>query len=227
MRKLYIILLMFMFSFALVAQEDYINYVIPNFEEIEQDVNDPSSHYYYPKLLTRFCEGDTTMTPTELERLYYGYSFQEDYDPYRDVKYNREKATDLYTKENHTPEELDRIIQNAHRVLADFPFELRQMKLLSYAYTQKGEEASAYIWEYKLRQILSVIISSGDGVAPESAWYVISSIHPYDVIYCFGFAPSDYIFVEPMYDFIEIENAPVEGYYFNVSRLIKEHYRKQ
>ena len=226
MKRLYI-LLMFMLPLYLFAQEGEVGYVVPDFEAIEQDVNEPSSHYYYPKLFKRFCEGDTTMTPVELERLYYGFSFQEDFDPYRDVKYNREKATDLYTKEEHTTEELNRIIQNALRVLADFPFELRQMKLLSYAYEKKGDYETSYLWEYKLRQILSVIISSGDGLSPESAWYVISSIHPYDVIYCYGYTPSDYIFVEPMYDFIEVENGLADGYYFNVSRIIKEHYRKQ
>ena len=226
MKRLYI-LLMLMLPLYLFAQEGEVGYVVPDFEAIEQDVNEPSSHYYYPKLFKRFCEGDTTMTPVELERLYYGFSFQEDFDPYRDVKYNREKATDLYTKEEHTTEELNRIIQNALRVLADFPFELRQMKLLSYAYEKKGDYETSYLWEYKLRQILSVIISSGDGLSPESAWYVISSIHPYDVIYCYGYTPSDYIFVEPMYDFIEVENGLADGYYFNVSRIIKEHYRKQ
>ena len=226
MKRLYI-LLKLMLPLYLFAQEGEVGYVVPDFEAIEQDVNEPSSHYYYPKLFKRFCEGDTTMTPVELERLYYGFSFQEDFDPYRDVKYNREKATDLYTKEEHTTEELNRIIQNALRVLADFPFELRQMKLLSYAYEKKGDYETSYLWEYKLRQILSVIISSGDGLSPESAWYVISSIHPYDVIYCYGYTPSDYIFVEPMYDFIEVENGLADGYYFNVSRIIKEHYRKQ
>ena len=226
MKRLYL-LLIFITTLSFFAKAEEGDFLIPDFEAIEHDVNEPSSHYYYPKLFARFCEGDTTMTPVELERLYYGFSFQEDFDPYRDVKYNREKATDLYTKESHTPEELDRIIQNAQRVLADFPFELRQMKLLSYAYTQKGDEEAANIWENKLRQILSVIISSGDGLTPETAWYVISSIHPYDVIYCYGYTPRDYIFVEPMYDFIEVENAVADGYYFNVSRIIKEHYRKQ
>ena len=226
MKRLYI-LLMLILPFALYAGDEDLGYVIPDFDAIEKDVNEPSSHYFYPKLFKRFCDGDTTMTPVELERLYYGFSFQEDFYPYRDVKYNREKATDLYSKENHTPEELDRIIQNAQRVLADFPFELRQMKLLSYAYEQKGDIEKSYIWECKLRQILSVIISSGDGLTPETAWYVISSIHSYDVIYCYGFTPSDYIFVEPMYDFIEVENGVADGYYFNVSRLIKEYYRKQ
>lgn len=229
MKKLYILLLLMLLPFAIFAEgeDEALNYTVPDFEQIEQDVIEPESHYYYPNLFKRFWEGDTTMTATELERLYYGFSFQEDYDPYRDVKYNREKATDLYTKESHTQEECNIIIANAMKVLADFPFELRQMKLLSYAYTQKGDKAQADMWEYRLRQILSVIISSGDGISPESAWYVISSIHPYDVIYCFGLTPIDYIFVEPMYDFIEVENAPVEGYYFNVSQMLKEHYRKQ
>ncbi|MBR4118869.1 MAG: DUF4919 domain-containing protein [Bacteroidales bacterium] len=226
MKHLYI-LIMLLLPFAMFAQEDGDTYTVPDFAEIEQDVNNPSSHYYYPKLFTRFCDGDTTLTPTEWERLYYGYSYQEDYDPYRDVKYNREKATDLYRKSNHTPEELDKIIHNAMTVLSDYPFELRQMKLLSYAYTQKGERENAAIWEHKLRQLLGVIISSGDGLSPESAWYVISSIHPYDVIYCFGLTPRDYTFVEPMYDFIEVENGITEGYYFNVSRIIVEHFRKQ
>ena len=226
MKIVYIILIM-IFPLLAVAEDVELNYSVPDFEEIERDVKDYKSHYFYPKLMERFHNGDTTMTPTELERLYYGFSFQEDYEPYRDVKYNRQAATALYTKDSHTQAECDTIIAKAKYVLSDFPFELRQMKLLAYAYSQKGDEENSLLWETRLRQILSVIISSGDGISPESAWYVISSIHPYDVIYCFGLTPTDYTFVEPMYDFIEVKDGPADGYYFNVSRILKEYYRKQ
>ena len=85
MKRLYI-LLMLILPFALYAGEEELGYVIPDFDAIEKDVNEPSSHYYYPKLFKRFCDGDTTMTPVELERVYYGFSFQEDFEAYRDVK---------------------------------------------------------------------------------------------------------------------------------------------
>lgn len=215
---------------AAVAQAQEAKYTIPDFGEIEKAIRDFDSQYYYPRMMARYLDGDTTFTDKELTYLYYGYTYQEDYDPYRDIKYHTIDIDDIYNKETHTAAECDTIIKYAELVLDDFPFEFRQMNMLSYAYSQKGDTRKAAFWNNRMRRLLNVILNTGDGTKPETAWYVISSVHEYDIIYCLGLIPAGYTFVEPMYDFIDIKPVPgkkEEGYYFNVSRMLSEYYRKQ
>ncbi|MEG1573901.1 MAG: DUF4919 domain-containing protein [Bacteroidales bacterium] len=221
---IYLFLSAFTLSFAQKG-----SFSVPNFREIEADVKDFDSQFYYPSLTKKLAAVDTTMTTSELEHLYYGYIFQEDYDPYRDIKYHTKNIDTLYIKEKHTPAECDTIIKYAKSVLADFPFEFRQMKLMAYAYKNKGDEQKSELWTTLTRQFLNIILRTGDGLSPESAWYVISSIHEYDIIYWLGLIPSGYTFVEPMYDFIDVNGSSdkIDGYYFNVSQMLREYIRKQ
>ncbi len=215
---------------ATVSHAQDVTYSAPDFDEIEKSVRDFDSQYYYPRLMNRYLQGDTAFTDKELTYLYYGYTYQEDYDPYRDIKYHTVDIDDLYNKESHTAAECDTIIKYAQLVLDDFPFEFRQMNMLAYAYAQKGDTQTSAFWNNRMRRLLNVILHTGDGIKPETAWYVISSVHEYDIIYCLGLLPTGYTFVEPMYDFIDIKpvaGKKEEGYYFNVSRMLSEYYRKQ
>lgn len=67
----------------------------PDMEKIKKEVNDPSSKYYYPKLMKQFEANDTSMTLDQFRHLYLGYVFQEDYNPYRRSEYSS-KMEDLY-----------------------------------------------------------------------------------------------------------------------------------
>ena len=149
------------------------------------------------------------------------------YNPYR-VNKHPEEIMKLYSQPTHTAAECDTIIDYAIRLLDNFPFDLRQMHLLAYAYKTKGDKEKAQIWTTKMRQLLEAIRSTGDGKSPETAWYVINSTHEYDIINSIGYKADKYVFVEPNYDFIEVSENPdkTEGFYFNVSRMLKEYERK-
>ena len=54
----------------------------PDYERLSKLVNDPQGPYYYPDLVRRFAQADTTLTLEQMHCLYYGYVFQKDYDPY-------------------------------------------------------------------------------------------------------------------------------------------------
>ena len=71
-----------------------------------------------------YLGNDTILTADDFRYLYYGYLFQEDYEPYR-RSYNpgRQKELEpLYSKPNHTREECRAIMNFAEDVLADNPF---------------------------------------------------------------------------------------------------------
>ncbi|MCH5328760.1 MAG: DUF4919 domain-containing protein [Coprobacter sp.] len=210
-----------------VSAQEEIAMDIPNLKKIEAAIRDFDSDMYYPALMKRYAENDTTLTLDEFRHLYLGYSFQESYNPYR-ISPHIEKLMPLYTLHEHTEKECNDIIKYATRAIEDFPFDLRQINMLIYAYRQKGMNNTAAIWEYKLRSIVNAILSTGDGKSPQTAWYVIYPTHEYDVVNRQGFTGAKYNFVEPSFDYLEVEKNPlnVKGYYFNVSRILQEYDRK-
>ena len=124
---------------------------IPDMEKIENAVRDSRSPYYYPDLMKKYLGNDTTMTLQDFRHLYLGYA-----------------------QTVHTESECDSLIQYARIALSDIPFDLRQINFLIYGLRQKGETEEANLWEYRLKGIIQAILSTGDGKAPETAWFVIS-----------------------------------------------------
>ena len=180
--------------------------VRPDLEQIKKETTDPKSKYYYPKLM-------------------------EDYEPYR-RSYNpgRQKELEpLYSKPNHTREECRAIMNFAEDVLADNPFDLRQLNFRVYSYGKLGKENLAKIWQQKLNSILMTIATSGTGIDPENSWIVVLPAHEYDFLNLSGFTATGQKFVEPYYDFISVtpkKDSDPKGYYFDIKAILEEYYRK-
>lgn len=64
--------------------------------------------------------------------------------------------------------------------------------------------------------------------AQETAWFVIYPADEYNIVNRQGFTATEFTFVEPYFDYISIEKNPlkIEGFYFNVKKLLKEYNRK-
>jgi hypothetical protein len=205
--------------------------VVPDMEQIRQAVNDPSSKYYYPKLMGRYQQNETIMNLEDYRYLYYGYLFQEDFNPYRHNEATT-KNESLYYNSTHTRAELDSIISYAETALDDNPFDLTQMNFLIYALRSRGKVNRASIWQFRLNHLIQAIISSGTGDDPEHAWYVINPRHEYDIANFQNAVVKDSHYQEPYFDMIEVEKKGAKGkvttdtYYFNIKNLLEEYYRK-
>ncbi|MDE6283161.1 MAG: DUF4919 domain-containing protein [Muribaculaceae bacterium] len=203
----------------------------PDFEKIRRDVNDPSSPYYYPKLMARYEQNETVMNVNDYRYLYYGYLFQEDFNPYRHNEVSS-KNESLYYKSSHTRAELDSIISYAQTALDDNPFDLSQINFLIYALRARGKVNRANIWQYRLNHLIQAIISSGTGADADHAWYVINPRHEYDIVNFQNAVVKNQHYEEPYYDLIEVEKKGAKGkvtnetYYFNIRNLLEEYYRK-
>lgn len=199
----------------------------PDMDQIRRDVSDPSSPYYYPKLMERYERNETIMNLEDYRHLYLGYMFQEDYNPYRHSEYTK-RIEPLTYKEKHTRAELDTIIEYAGKALADTPFDLTQMNFLIYALREKEKVNLARIWQYRLNHLLEAIISTGTGLDEENAWYVINPRHEYALINFRNDVAEQQKFIEPYYDYIQVKTSAGKpaGYYFNIRNLLEEYYRK-
>lgn len=184
----------------------------------------------YDKLMSRYMKNDPTLTLDEYRQVYFGYIFQEDYNPYSKKDYGEEIA-DLYYKQNLTRLECDSIIECAEKSLVEDPFNLEQMNYLIYAYNIKKKHNLAQYWQTRLINVLKAILSTGSGSSSENAWYVIDIGHEYALI---NFIGHNYIidkptFIEPHFDFISLKktsNNTPSGFYFNIKYPL-ENYNKR
>lgn len=208
---------------AMNVQSQEAEDVMPLIEDIEQEVNNPQSGYYYPRLVEKYNSNDTTMTDVEYYYYYLGYTYQEDYNPYRTSEYAHQ--IDHLYKQNKalSVAEYENLVLFAKQTLNDDPFDLRQINILIYALKGLNRHNDAKVWQYRLDHLIDAILATGDGKTPETAWHVIYPTHEYIILNCLGMKGVEFVFVEPYYDYIEAEkNAlKIEGFYFNVERILE------
>lgn len=203
----------------------------PDLDKIKMESTDPTSKYYYPRLLKMFMSNDTVMTDDDYRYFYYGTLFQEDFDPYREpVDAERLNSIEpLYYKTEHTNAEKDMMMQYAQAELANNPIDLVQLKNLIYVYEKKQKVNLAKIWKHKLNHLLLTIASSGTGADTDNAWIVVYPRHEYDFLNLSGLTAQAQEFVPPYYEHITVqpksEKDPT-GYYFDIHSLLEQYYLK-
>ena len=195
----------------------------PNMEKIKEFADSKK----YNKLMKRYESNDPTLTLNEYRQVYYGYIYQENYNPYNKTDYGKNIAQ-LYYKENLTRVECDSIIYCAELSLKEDPFNLEQMNYLIHAYRTQKKYNLAEHWQIRLNNVLRAILSTGTGASPEDAWHVIDIGHEYALI---NFINHRYIvnkseFITPHFDHIILKktntNTP-EGFYFNIKYSIENY----
>lgn len=200
----------------------------PDLEAIKKAVNDRNSPYYYPRLMKEYQRNDTLMKLDKFRHLYFGYMFQEDYNPYRPVAF-KGHIPDPADNPDLTRSECDSVIAMCERALDDNPFDLERMMRLISALKMKGKNNLANIWQYKLDYILMSIVSTGTGQDEENAWYVVAPQHEYVLLNAMGLQAVNHVFYTPYYEFIQVKDPRkrgTEGYYFNIKTILEEYYRK-
>lgn len=197
----------------------------PDLERIRREVTDPESPYYYPLLMAQYEQNETIMGLDDYRRLYFGYMFEEDFNPYRQSDYAG-LVEQLYYKSQHSKSECDSIIKYAELSLKDNPFDLQQIDYLIYAMREKRKNNLANIWQYRLNHLLEAIVSSGTGVDRENAWYVVSPQHEYFLINRLGRTATAFEFLAPGFDHITVEpKGPKDStnYYFNSAPFLTQY----
>ena len=198
----------------------------PDLEAIRKATLNSKHKYYYPTLWEKYNRKDTTaMTPEEFRHLYLGYMFQEDYDPFREG-FDTSVADSIRLKIGKTEltrEEKEIIKTYAEKALKNNPFDLRQMSYLVQALNLMEKKFTAGLWEYRLKNILGAIKSTGTGLSQDNAFFVIYPMHEYDMLQLLGYTPVDAEYQEPGFDYIKVKpdgsekiKKPASGFYFNV-----------
>lgn len=230
-RLLIITLLTFVASLSCSTMAQYRFQVSEvDFDQIKQNTLDKNSHYYYPKLMKSFISNDTIMNFEAYRELYYGFVFQEDYNPFRVTTFEDEnEVEELYYKPNLSREECDKIEYFAVRALDNNPFDIDQLNNYIYALKKKRKFARAAVRQYRLDKLIAAIMSSGRGTQAEP-WVVIFPEHEYNILNFLGYVALDHIEMDGGIDCIkavkEDDNSKSQDFYFDVAMMLRETARK-
>lgn len=149
-----------------------------DYSEIKAKVEDKKSNSYYPKLLKRFNDFDSTLTIEDYALVYYGFSFQDDY-----LKNQPDEGAlnKLQKEENY-----EGLILEAKKILSVNPVSLSAIDCLIDALQETGRPETEWEkYQDRFRAIRRVIASSGNGMTCESAYKVIYVSDEYNMMYTY------------------------------------------
>lgn len=228
--KLILLVLLLLSAMSLHAQYNFKVREV-DFEKIKMETMDPDSRYYYPKLVKSFKSNDTIMNFEAYRDLYYGFLFQEDYNPFRHNDFEgKDEVEELYYKNtNLTREECNKIERYAEMALDDNLFDIDQLNYYIYALKEKKKYARAAVRQYRLDKLIAAIMSSGRGTEDEP-WVVLFPEHEYSIINFLGYVAKDHLELDSGIDCIKSvsdkDPKKTRDFYFDVSMMLQEAARK-
>lgn len=191
----------------------------PDYELIKKEIQDESSAFYYPKLMSRLKAFDITLSLDEYRYLYYGYIFQNDYQPYRQSTHE-ERMMKLYDGGRAEEANYNEIIQLATKSINEFPFDLKALNVLSYVNSLKGNDVMAEKVSYIFMGIIDAIASTGNGKSCETSYHVIEISHEYMILNLFQLQYKMQTLKNDCdYFALEKNSMDMEGIYFNVKKM--------
>lgn len=203
-----------------------IEFLRPDYDAIEHAINDKADSMYYPSLFHRYVNNDTGLTTEQYRHLYYGYLFQEGYNPYGiQVEGIDDSIRAIMNKSEISQGDWKRIAGYSKESLQKGnPFNLDALYYLLVAYSEIGDTANEELCVSKLGGLLSAIGSTGNGLTEETAFHVINVSDEYTFLKVMGytFAGKQHL-TKNTCDYLEVtkEGESIDGMYFDVKQIFK------
>ncbi len=211
----------FFYSILLIstlnAQEKVIRGI--NYDNIESNIKHADSTTYYLQLFSAYLVGDSSMSLQAKRHLYYGFIFQEKYNPYA-ISVYMDSISQFYGKVGLNDKDFYKIIQYSDSILSIIPFDIRSLQAKAYAYYSLYEKENELRVQNQIIMIYDAILSSGDGLSQESAYQIIYVSHEYDLMDFLDFKFSgEQNIIEDKYDYLKVlpNELQVQGLYFDAS----------
>ena len=192
-----------------------------DFDNVKKITLNPKARFYYPNLMKSFRSNDTTLNFEAYRDLYYGYVFQEDYNPFRKSEFSN-KVEQLYYKQPLTRAECDSIEKYAELSLNDHIFDFDQMEYYIYALKAKKKYARAAVRQFRLDRLIAAIMSSGKGTKDEP-WVVLFPDHEYYIVNTLGYVATKQKDLPGDIDCITAKrqsDGSTKDFYFDVKRMM-------
>jgi len=212
----------FLFIFLLFSAfyfSQKMDFEAPNYKKIQKNIEDKNSDFYYPNLLKKLKGNDSLITPEQYRHLYYGYTFQKEYNPYK-ISENEKLLSKYFQQTDLTKSDYAEIIKISKAALEEFPINLRVMNFLGYIYHLDGNEDMAKKTSINFYGLFEAFLKSGDGLDCKTAFHVISVSHEYVLMNMFQLENISQS-LQGKCDYMDFEKGKykINGLYFDISKL--------
>jgi hypothetical protein len=198
-----------------------------NMEVIKNSISADIGKFYYPNLIKRYNELDTTLSYEEYKYIYYGYIYDTNYVVHRPSEDSLGKLIKI--------KEYGKAIKEAEKILKTNPVSLRSIYYLGFAYFKTDTNNIKWkIYRQRFWELCRVIAYSGDGQSCETSFKVLSVSDEYEMmIEYFEIEGIKSQSVEGQCDVIETKpnkNFNKDKIYFDISSAMNaeiKNYREQ
>ncbi|PWN59077.1 DUF4919 domain-containing protein [Chryseobacterium viscerum] len=200
-------------------QAQKLEFKAPDYALIQKNIENKNSEFYYPELLKSLKKNDTLLTTNQYRHLYFGYTFQKEYKPYKIGK-KAEEVAKYYRGEGISQKDLSKGIQLFLDALDENPLDLRAMNYLAYLYHLNNDDDTAKKIAGNFHGLLGAILTSGDGLKCETGFHVISVTDEYVLLNRFQMETKAQSH-DGKCDYQEFEKGKykIPGFYFDISRF--------
>lgn len=171
MKKIFTLLVILIMGAGATAQETSA----PDYTQIEKNIQDASSPYYYPALEARYDKADATLTTDQLRHLYYGNLFVAHKVQTVAATMALEGFNEILTKPSPNKEDYTKALEYSN-ILAQYkPFSILLKQYRIFCLTQLGQYEEAIKERAQIEMIAEAIMSSGTGTDKNSSIHVIDT----------------------------------------------------
>lgn len=208
-------------AFALAQPSGFVK---PDYAEIEKAIANKESAYYYPPLLKRYKANDTILKKDEYKYLYYGNHFYHDpSDKIKEDTIAENRLRAINKKDTLSVAEHRERIALYKKQLEQHPFSMADMNQIYASAREINDSVNTKIYMHKLRKLVAVIMSTGDGMTDATGLHVLAVPDEYFMLRVLGYTfggsqtltknPCDYLTVKSNKD-------NVQGVYFDVTQMM-------
>ncbi len=194
---------------------------VPDNDKIAATIADATSPYYYPALMLRYQAGDTTLTAQDYHYLYYGYAFQDKYQPLEPIIWTDDIYAVFERGDTLDREGAVEILSLAKRVMDQDPFSPSNINYMTYAYAILGDTLNERISADRFSKIAATIEASGSGLTEKSPWHVLWFSHAADIMTIRGYEAVRRNIISRSVEYVRVapNDDNVKGFYVDYSRL--------
>ena len=195
-----------------------------DFDEVKKKVEDPQSAWYYPALLKRYQNFDSTLRKADYHCLYYGHVFQKDYSPYGNDD-NEAKCVEQFRTAKY-----EQVIKFGEKALAQNPVNLKVLYRVIVSYDRLNNRYMANRYARFYFPMIDCIMASGDGKSKKTAYVVTDASDEYEVLNHLDLrsfrqqldGDTDILTIDTTDQRPMIGKEPIREMYFNVSKPMQQ-----
>ena len=165
--------------------------------------------------------GDTTLTLDDYHYLYYGYAYDDAYNPLESISVESKVLSVLESDIEGDTVKAKELLKYCHELMKADPFSPKNINFMIYAYTVLGDKVNAEISADRLEKIIQTIKASGTGLREKTPWHVLWFSHAADVIASMDVLMGKRQIVTRTVEYISLleKTDGIKGYYFDYGRM--------